>query len=117
MMAASIQTASPNPLLPGSGQRQGVPSAFGQGFPGMAGLPGYPPALSSSYPYYPLNAPMGAGHDASQVPALTNGKYVVDFSVLWSDSQSRIPRIQRENNHHRRKIFYKKKIDPNPILY
>merc|ERR1712079_399592 len=73
MMAASIQTASPNALLQGSAAQraQGVPAAFGQGFPGMAGLPGYPPGLSSSYPYYPLNSSMGSTPDSAQL-ALSN---------------------------------------------
>ena len=62
MMAASIQS-SPNQLaLQSSAQRAqaaaGVPAAFGQGFPAMTGLPGYPHGLSGSYPYYPLNSSM-----------------------------------------------------------
>ena len=69
MMAASIQT-TPNAILQGSAaQRQGVPAAFGQGFPSMTGIPGYPPSLSTSYPYYPLNSSMGSTPDSAQVPS------------------------------------------------
>ena len=72
MMAASIQ-ASPNQLaLQSSAQRAqvaaGVPGAFGQGFPGMTGLPGYPHGLSGSYPYYPLNTMSPTGAPTNTTP-------------------------------------------------
>lgn len=85
MMAASIQT-TPNAILQGSAvQRQGVPSAFGQGFPGMTGIPGYPHSLSTSYPYYPLNSSMGSTPDSAQVPtSLSNPVNTSAAEYDWS---------------------------------
>ena len=74
MMAASLNTPNPNPLLGGATPpRPQLPTGFGQGFPGMAALPGYP---ATSYPYYPLaNPAMGSTGELSQV-ATTNTKLV-----------------------------------------